>query len=98
MRYPADPPLITVFGGGGFLGRYVCEMLLKSGARLRLAECDPRRDYFLQPLADVGRLYPMAVDFRHPEAIMRAIDGAEAVISLFGNSYSDSARMRDHKL
>ena len=23
--------LVTVFGGGGFIGRYVCEFLLKSG-------------------------------------------------------------------
>ena len=32
------PRLVTVIGGGGFIGRYVCEILLKAGARLRVAE------------------------------------------------------------
>ena len=27
--------LVTVFGGGGFIGRYVCECLLRSGVRIR---------------------------------------------------------------
>ena len=30
--------LVTVFGGGGFVGRYVCEFLLKSGVRVRVAQ------------------------------------------------------------
>ena len=29
--------LITIFGGGGFLGRYVAQALLAKGARLRVA-------------------------------------------------------------
>ena len=43
MRNPGTPPLITVFGGGGFIGRYVCESLMKTGARLRVAARNPRR-------------------------------------------------------
>ena len=50
------PPIVTVFGGGGFVGRYVCEQLLKAGLRVRVAERHPRRAYFLQPLASVGQL------------------------------------------
>ena len=46
MRQPGTPPLITIFGGGGFIGRYVCEALLKTGARLRVAGRDPRRAWF----------------------------------------------------
>jgi NADH dehydrogenase len=33
--------LVTVIGGGGFIGRYVCECLLKTGIRVRVAERHP---------------------------------------------------------
>ena len=32
-----DGQLITVVGGGGFLGRYVVQRLLARGARVRIA-------------------------------------------------------------
>ena len=47
--------LVTVFGGGGFIGRYVCEFLMKSGVRVRVASRDPRNAYFIQPLGQVGQ-------------------------------------------
>ena len=46
--------LVTVFGGGGFVGRYVCEFLLRSGVRVRVAQRDPRQAYIVQPLGQVG--------------------------------------------
>ena len=84
MRNPGSPPLITVFGGSGFIGRYVCEALLKSGARLRVAERDPRRGWFLQPLGSVGQVSAIAADLGRPETIARAVEGADAVINLVG--------------
>ena len=35
--------LVTVFGGGGFIGRYVCEFLMKRGVRLRVAQRNPKQ-------------------------------------------------------
>ena len=84
MRKPGTPPLITVFGGGGFIGRYVCEILLKTGARLRVAGRDPRRAWFLQPLGSVGQVSAIAADLGRPETIGRAVEGADAVINLVG--------------
>ncbi len=75
---------ITVFGGGGFIGRYVCEALLKSGVRLRIAERQPRRAFHLQPLAAVGQVAAINADLRRPETIARAVEGASAVINLVG--------------
>ena len=84
MRQPGTPPLITVFGGSGFIGRYVCETLLKAGARLRVAERDPRRGWFLQPLGQVGQVSAIAADIARPETIGRAVEGADAVVNLVG--------------
>jgi len=78
------PPLITLFGGGGFIGRYVCEALLKAGARLRIAERDPRKAFFLQPLGGVGQVGLTGADLARPATIKRAVDGADAVINLVG--------------
>ena len=78
------PPLITIFGGGGFIGRYVCEALLKTGARLRIAERDPRKAFFLQPLGGVGQVGFTSADLARPATIARAVEGASAVINLVG--------------
>ncbi len=76
--------LVTVFGGGGFIGRYVCECLLKSGARVRVASRNPRRDYFIQPLAQVGQFGFVHADIANKDSIRRAVHGASAVINLVG--------------
>jgi NADH dehydrogenase len=84
MRNPGTPPLITVFGGGGFIGRYVCENLLKTGARLRVAERHPRKAWFLQPLGGIGQVSTIAADLSRPATFARAVEGADAVINLVG--------------
>lgn len=93
MATPGTPPLITVFGGSGFIGRYVCEALLKSGARLRVAERNPRRAWFLQPLGSVGQVTAIAADLGRPASIERAVDGAGAVINLVGIFKGDLDRI-----
>lgn len=84
MRNPGTPPLITLFGGGGFIGRYACEALLKAGARLRVAERYPRKAWFLQPLGGVGQVSTIAADLARPETFARAVEGSDAVINLVG--------------
>jgi NADH dehydrogenase len=79
-----SPRLVTVIGGGGFIGRYVCEILLKAGARLRVAERDPRRAFFLQPLGEVGQIAFATVDLARPSSLAPAVEGASAVINLVG--------------
>lgn len=76
--------LVTVFGGGGFIGRYVCEALLKAGVRVRVAERDPRRAYFLQPLGSVGQVAAVRANLTRPATVSRAVEGAAAVINLVG--------------
>jgi NADH dehydrogenase len=76
--------LVTVFGGSGFIGRYVCEMLLKAGVRVRVASRRPRGAYFIQPLAQVGQLGFARADITDPASVARALDGASAAVNLCG--------------
>jgi uncharacterized protein YbjT (DUF2867 family) len=83
--------LVTVFGGAGFIGRYVCEYLFRSGVRVRVATRDPRNDYFLQPLAQVGQFGFEKADVTNADSVRNAVKSATAVINLCG---AFGARMR----
>jgi NADH dehydrogenase len=76
--------LVTVFGGGGFIGRYVCEALLKRGVRVRIAQRDPRQAYMVQPLAQVGQFGFVQADIANRDSVRHALKGATAAINLCG--------------
>lgn len=75
---------VTIFGGGGFIGRYVSQYLLKAGVRLRVASRDPRDSYFLQPLAQVGQLGRVHANITDRRSVADAVKGADCVINLTG--------------
>ena len=83
MTNQADA-LVTVFGGGGFIGRYVCEFLMKNGARVRVAQRNPRQAHIIQPLGQVGQIGYVKADLAKPASVAHAIDGASAAINLCG--------------
>jgi len=76
--------LVTIFGGAGFIGRYVCEFLFRSGVRVRVATRDPRNDYFLQPLAQVGQFGFEKADITNRDSVRNAVKSATAVVNLCG--------------
>jgi NADH dehydrogenase len=76
--------LVTVFGGGGFIGRYVCEFLLKSGVRVRVAQRNPKQAYFVQPLGQVGQFGLVTADVTNPDSVRDALRGATASVNLSG--------------
>lgn len=80
-----DGQLITVFGGSGFLGRYVVQRLLARGARVRVAEREPRKALFLKPLGGLGQTQFVAADVRDAASVTRAVQGSDAVINLAGS-------------
>ena len=79
-----DGQLITVIGGGGFLGRYVVQRLLARGARVRVGEREPRKAVFLKPLGGLGQTQFVVADVRDPASVARAVAGSDAVINLAG--------------
>ena len=76
--------LVTIFGGGGFIGRYVCEFLMKSGVRVRVAQRDPRKAYIIQPLGQVGQFGFAKAEVTDPVSVREAVKSATAVINLCG--------------
>ncbi|NJM49698.1 MAG: complex I NDUFA9 subunit family protein [Sphingomonadales bacterium] len=83
-----DGKRITVFGGSGFLGRYVCQALLREGARLRVAGRSAASGLHIKPLGNLGQVQLIAADVRKPASVARAVVGADMVVNLVG-SFTD---------
>lgn len=76
--------LITIFGGGGFLGRHITQHLTAAGARVRIAQRNIRIAQDVKPLGNLGQTQLIAADIRKPETVARAVHGADAVVNLVG--------------
>ncbi|MDX3926672.1 MAG: complex I NDUFA9 subunit family protein [Shinella sp.] len=78
------PPLVTIFGGSGFVGRHVVRALAKRGYRIRVAVRRPDLAGFLQPLGNVGQISFVQANLRYRNSVDRAVDGADHVINCVG--------------
>ncbi len=76
--------LVTVFGGSGFVGRYVVQALAKTGCRVRVAVRRPGRAFHLQPLGGVGQIHAVQANLRDQNSVRRAVEGADGVVNLVG--------------
>ncbi len=76
--------LVTVFGGSGFIGRYVVQALARRGHRIRVAVRRPDLAGHVQPLGMVGQIKPIQANLRYRWSIERALEGADAVVNLVG--------------
>ena len=79
--------IVTVFGGSGFIGRYVIREIAKTGARIRAAVRRPELANFLKPMGDVGQIIPVAANIRDKDSIAAVIGVSDAVINLIGILY-----------
>jgi NADH dehydrogenase len=76
--------LATVFGGSGFIGRYVVTNLARDGWMVRAAVRRPDEALFLKTAGVVGQVTPLAANVRDRASVARAVAGADAVINLVG--------------
>lgn len=74
--------LVTIFGGGGFLGRYVAQELLGRGCRVRVAEREPGHAVRVKPLGNLGQTQLVHADVRDTASVSRAVAGADVVVNL----------------
>ena len=75
---------ITVFGGAGFVGRYIVKRLAAAGAGVRVACRDPERAKFLKPAGGVGQVVPVQANLRYPDSVRAAVEGVDAAINCVG--------------
>ncbi len=76
--------LVTIFGGSGFLGRYVTRRLAKEGIRVRVAVRDPDRAFFTRMYGHVGQILPVFCNIRDDQSVRDALKSADAVINCVG--------------
>lgn len=74
----------TVFGGSGFIGRYIVKRLANAGYTVRVAVRDPEAAHFLQPMGNVGQIVRLPVAVQDDEAVRWALDGADVAVNLVG--------------
>lgn len=75
---------VTVFGGSGFLGRYVVHQLARRGHRVRVACRRPDLAYHLQTAGRLGQIQAIQANLRYPWSVERAMDGVDHVVNLVG--------------
>jgi uncharacterized protein YbjT (DUF2867 family) len=80
-------PLVTVFGGSGFLGRHAVRALAKAGYRIRVAVRHPRSAYFLPPMGTVGQIQLVKCEVQDKDQVAAALAGADAAVNLTGILY-----------
>ena len=77
----------TVFGGSGFVGRYLVKRLAAEGWVIRVAVRDPVAAAFLKPAGNVGQIVPMRCNVLEDDSVAAAVAGADVVVNLVGILY-----------
>ena len=77
-------PIVTIFGGSGFIGRYVAQRMARAGWRVRVAVRRPNEAHFVRPYGVVGQVEPIQANIRDEASTRRVIRGADAVVNCVG--------------
>src|SRR3984957_9255414 len=80
LRTMATRRVATVFGGSGFIGRYVVKRLAQQGYVVRVAVRDPEAALFLKPMGAVGQVVPLFASVTNRADVARAVEGATLVV------------------
>jgi uncharacterized protein YbjT (DUF2867 family) len=76
--------LVTIFGGSGFVGRYIAQRMAKDGWRVRVATRRPNEALFVKTYGSVGQVEPVFCNIRDNGSVQAALAGAEAVVNCVG--------------
>jgi NADH dehydrogenase len=87
----------TVFGGSGFIGRYVVRELARAGWRVRVAGRRPDQALFLRPMGVVGQVTPVWCDIGDDASTGAALADAAVAVNLVG-ILAESGRQRFERI
>jgi NADH dehydrogenase len=76
--------LVTIYGGSGFVGRYITRRMAKDGWRVRVAVRRPNEAIFVKPYGVVGQVEPILCNIRDDNSVRAAMQGADAVVNCVG--------------
>ena len=76
--------LVTIFGGSGFVGRYVARRMAQAGWRVRVAVRRPNQAIQVRPFGTPGQVEPIACNIRDDASVAAALRGADAVVNCVG--------------
>ena len=76
--------LVTIFGGSGFVGRYIACRMAKEGWRVRIAVRNVNEAMFVRPYGAVGQVEPVFCNIRDDDSVAAVTNGADAVVNCVG--------------
>lgn len=76
--------LVTIYGGSGFVGRYVAQQMAQQGWRVRVAVRRPNEAIFVRPYGTVGQVEPVLCNIRDDDSVRAVMQGADAVVNCVG--------------
>src|SRR3990167_3749244 len=83
---------VTIFGGSGFVGRYIVEKFAAKGHLIRVAVRNPIAANFLKPLGEVGQITPIQASILSTKDVENAMAGSDIVINLVGILYEKGSQ------
>lgn len=84
LSLPLHGQVVTVFGGTGFVGRYVVSRLAAAGASVRVVTRHPQRAYFLKTHGSVGQIVGIRGEYGSAAQMERLVSGSDIVVNCLG--------------
>lgn len=76
--------LVTIYGGSGFVGRYIARRMAKEGWRVRVAVRRPNEAIFVKTYGVVGQVEPVLCNIRDDASVASVMKGADAIVNCVG--------------
>ncbi|MCA4773822.1 complex I NDUFA9 subunit family protein [Wolbachia endosymbiont of Mansonella perstans] len=83
---------VVIFGGTGFIGKYIVRRLAAAGYLIRIFTRDHEKAACLKLCGNLGQISVLKGDFSNEKSILESVEKCDAVISLVGILYETKKR------